>query len=163
MYNQTAASRAYHEDIQRRQRIATERELAAEPTNEQIKAYLERESMTVEQEARRERDNETSKAWVVSNPEYVANPRNGQLMLEYLESRGLPTTPDTLSAAFAHLKAKGLVEVHSLDAEIHKQAHQDEVSRRAKELRNQAALHSTDELYEMPIENLRDLALRRGR
>jgi hypothetical protein len=150
-----------HKEIARLQQIAAEREALERkaPTDEQIQSYLERTSKTVEQEARERRNEEIAGAWVTSHPEYKPTPQGAALLEEYLTARGLRFTPENLSAAFNHLAQKNLVETNeaAVQASIRETAQNAELERRARRVEAQHRTYSTDELYQMPIDELEAL------
>lgn len=157
---ETPTARAHYEDIQRRQRIAAERAAAKAPTDEQIREYLERESKSVEQEARERKNEEIAAQWVTMHPEYKATRGSGALMEEYLAARGLTFTHDNLTTAFQYLASKGLVETNSqeVQAKVRQAAQTAEMQRRAQALDARRRNHSPEEMYDMPLDQLEELA-----
>lgn len=154
----TPAYVAQQDDIQRRRNIAGERAATPEPTTEQIRAFLERESLTVQQEATKQRNEEIGTAWVASHPEYKRSPHSSLMMDEFLNSRGLPVTDENLTAAFSYLSQKGLIETNAalVQEQVRTRVQQDEIQRRAAA----AKLPTVEELYEMPLEDLQALVYR---
>ncbi len=155
----TPASLAHRADVELRRRIANERATAPEPTDEQIRQYLERTTKTVEQEAAERRNNEIAAQWVASHPEYRGNQQSGVLMEEFLTARGLSYNEENLTAAFNHLSQKNLIETNqaAVQEQVRKRAVETELQRRARILAEEQRSHTTEELYEMPLENLREL------
>jgi hypothetical protein len=89
---------------------------------------------------------EAARQFVAECPEYVESQRNAERMSKYLEARigkDATPTPDDLHEAFAVLKRRNLVEVRDLPREP------------------RPTLTDAD-LYEMPLDDLHDLAVAEG-
>jgi hypothetical protein len=158
--NDTPLAQAHYDDIERRRQIAAEREAEERnaPTDEQIAAYMERRTKSVEQEAREKRIEEISSGWVSATPEYKRNAHSGQMMEEWLSARGLPITHENLTAAFNYLSERKLIETNesTVQKQVLTKVQQDEIRRRAEAAR----VPTVQELYEMPLEDLQSLAYR---
>ena len=115
------------EDIRR----ASQNRNAPEPTPEQIRAYLEQESRTVEQQATDERNEITASEWVNTRPDYKRTAHSGAQMEEYLRARNLPYTHENLNQAFDYLAQRGLIQVNDLSAEVRRKMQDAEVQRQA--------------------------------
>ena len=128
--------------------------------------------------------NQAANDFVAATPEYLANPANGQRMKNYLQTYQLPATVENMQKAFRELTASGLLEVKPVKTEVtDPEVKPDEKPQvtvvqhtRSTPKRTASGLstrgNSTPakpttsgptekELYEMPLEQLRDLANKR--
>ena len=151
---------ARHAEIANLQRIAANR-TATEPTTEQIKAYLEQESRTVQQQAEEERKEAIASEWAATRPEFKPSAHSGAMLEEFLDARGLPFTQANLNAAFDHLSQRRLIETNhgSTDAAVQKKIRDAEIQRRAQRADNSRVNHTPEELDAMSVEELRARAL----
>lgn len=147
----------HYQDQEQRRRIAASRATQKEPTTEQLRAYLDRESMSVEQEAAKEREEKACHDWVAVHPEYKVNPQSAAMMREYLEARDLKPSAHTLDAAFAYLSKRGFIETNEVQVEgdVQKRAKEAELQRRASQVK---PIPTSEEAYSMSLEELKKLA-----
>lgn len=156
-----------HEDREdffaRSQRIQAEDDQLPQPTDSQIEDFLRRQSQSIATRVQAEKAEEVASQWVAERTDYVANPKNGAQLEEWLEARGLPCTKTNLDAAFEALKSKGLVEHRTAAAakEFARQARMNATIRRANEKAAQERYdHPTlEEAETMDLDELRSLAI----
>lgn len=143
------------EDIRR----ASQNRNAPEPTPEQIRAYLEQESRTVEQQATDERNEITASEWVNTRPDYKRTAHSGAQMEEYLRARNLPYTHENLNQAFDYLAQRGLIQVNDLSAEVRRKMQDAEVQRQADSNYRNRPNPTQEEIDRMSLEELRCRAI----
>src|SRR5437879_3401852 len=141
-------------------RIAAERSQTAEPTADQIKAYLEQESISAGQQLEEERTNQACLDWMEATPEFKPTPRNGAQMQEYLVARNLPASSDNLQQAFEYLRDRNFITHNTAEVKqaVKKEIAQDYAARRAHSIMAEKALStvaSREEMYNMSMEDLK--------
>jgi len=147
------------------QRLAEQDRNRIAPTPDEIRKWMEDEAAGVESRLKDERDSQTSREWIAGKPEYRPSPFAAKMVNEYLESRGLDVTHENLDAAFDHLTSRKLIESNDVDKQVATKVRQSEIMRRAQAIAESNAAagpHTTEELYSMPLSDLKRLAWERS-
>jgi hypothetical protein len=140
----TYAYNRWHLD-QRRQQIAAEskgQERLDAMTPEEIKAEWQQAMAQEEAGKRPEREYWAARQFMAERPDYVANPKNGQRIEEYIKAAKLDSTnPDHIHQAAKALESRGLLQTDPSKVEVKPRTR-----------------HSEEELYAMPWNELEKLA-----
>jgi hypothetical protein len=139
-----------------------------QPQLEKIKAIERQEQAEV-----------ASNEFVGSHPDYYATPKNGEKLVRYLNTWKMDATVENLEKAYQELNESGLLEakpevVANTDAESDTRIANSDTVRPVRKVasglsgkRSAPALvpqgPTEEELYEMPLEKLRELAIKTSR
>jgi uncharacterized protein YerC len=150
------------------------------PTADHIKAAHQLVNDAQRDKAKDLSDERAAAVFVELNPWFVACPQNAAQMEVYLNAKGLTdqsATVETLEEAARYLASRGLLKVNNeainneRRAEVKQQAEEIRTARRSSGIsrsgvstrtisRSTRQQHSEDDLFNMPLEQLRELAMR---
>jgi len=159
------AERYYAEREEARQ-MAEKDNQTPELSPEQIRAVIDAETKSMEQRLEEKSNGETVVAWMTQTPTYKPSAQASAQIKEFIEARGLPVTIESLDSAFNYLSEKGLIETNPaapIDSQVVKLARKSYLQSRAEGLASQVQRHTTEDMYDMPLEKLRELAFNGGR